>query len=137
LIDSSDEAKAADRHMVRDFEMFGNRASDHDGWTAATKHRTPWASHAGGPLLADDRDLYHLAEGFSQARNVAAEHADQLDEFPSPRALARLVSEPPQAQEPDGQLTPPVQRKFTQRLPQRRHQLEPVPRQAGGNPHPL
>ena len=30
------------RHEVQYFEMFGNRGIYHQGWTAVTKHRTPW-----------------------------------------------------------------------------------------------
>ena len=29
-------------HIVQYFEMMGNRGIYHDGWTAVTKHRTPW-----------------------------------------------------------------------------------------------
>jgi len=39
---SFDAPKAAERHETQYFEMFGNRAIYHKGWTAATKHRTPW-----------------------------------------------------------------------------------------------
>ena len=37
-----DDAKAAERHETQYFEMFGNRGIYHKGWTAVTKHRTPW-----------------------------------------------------------------------------------------------
>jgi arylsulfatase len=37
-----DEAKAAERHETQYFEMVGNRGIYHKGWTAVTKHRTPW-----------------------------------------------------------------------------------------------
>ena len=37
-----DDADAADRHQTQYFEMFGNRGIYHKGWTAVTKHRTPW-----------------------------------------------------------------------------------------------
>ena len=35
-------AKAAERHETQYFEMMGNRGIYHKGWTAVTKHRTPW-----------------------------------------------------------------------------------------------
>ena len=39
---SFDDADAAERHETQYFEMFGNRGIYHKGWTAVTKHRTPW-----------------------------------------------------------------------------------------------
>ena len=33
---------AAERHETQYFEMFGNRGIYHKGWTAVTKHGTPW-----------------------------------------------------------------------------------------------
>ena len=36
------DAKAAERHETQYFEMFGNRGIYHKGWTAVTKHCTPW-----------------------------------------------------------------------------------------------
>ena len=72
LIYSFDAPDAADRHTTQYFEMFGNRAIYHDGWVAATKHRTPWASAPDGPLDQDTWELYHVAEDFSQANDLAA-----------------------------------------------------------------
>src|SRR3970040_1992541 len=39
---SFDDARAAERHETQYFEMSGNRGFYHKGWTAVTKHRTPW-----------------------------------------------------------------------------------------------
>ena len=39
---SFDDAKAAERHETQYFEMSGNRGIYHKGWTAVTRHRTPW-----------------------------------------------------------------------------------------------
>ena len=36
------DAKAAERHETQYFEMFGNRGIYHKGWTAVTRHKTPW-----------------------------------------------------------------------------------------------
>src|SRR5512142_710446 len=36
------DARAAERHETQYFEMFGNRGIYHKGWTAVTKHATPW-----------------------------------------------------------------------------------------------
>src|SRR5512143_1176955 len=48
-----DDAKAADRHKVQYFEVFGNRAIYADGWFAGTVHRAPWESKARAALLDD------------------------------------------------------------------------------------
>ena len=46
MLYSFDDAKAAERHETQYFEMFGNRGIYHKGWTAVTRHRTPWFSWA-------------------------------------------------------------------------------------------
>ncbi len=81
LMYSFDAPDAADRHTTQYFEMFGNRAIYHDGWVAATKHRTPWAAAADGPLDQDKWELYHVAEDFSQANDLAASNPDKLKEL--------------------------------------------------------
>jgi hypothetical protein len=42
MLYSFNDAAAKDRHEVQYFEMFGNRGIYRRGWTAGTKHRTPW-----------------------------------------------------------------------------------------------
>ena len=37
-----DDAGAAERHETQYFEMFCNRGIYHEGWTAVTRHSTPW-----------------------------------------------------------------------------------------------
>ena len=81
LIYSFDAPDAADRHTTQYFEILGNRAIYDDGWVAATKHRTPWASAPDGPLDQDTWELYHVAEDFSQANDLAASNADKLSEL--------------------------------------------------------
>ena len=81
LIYSLNDADADDRHKTQYFEMFGNRAIYHDGWVAAAKHRTPWASAPDGPLAEDNWQLYHVAEDFSQAHDLAASNPEKLSEL--------------------------------------------------------
>ena len=81
LIYSFDAPDAADRHTTQYFKILGNRAIYDDGWVAATKHRTPWASAPDGPLDQDTWELYHVAEDFSQANDLAASNADKLSEL--------------------------------------------------------
>jgi len=76
-----DDADAADRHTTQYFEMFGNRAIYDNGWVAATKHRTPWGGAPDGSLSEDKWELYHVAEDFSQANDLAASNPEKLDEL--------------------------------------------------------
>ena len=60
--------------------MFANRGIYHQGWSAVTKHRTPWVM-VGGELPAFDDDVWELYDGrvdYSQARNLAGEQPDRL-----------------------------------------------------------
>lgn len=71
---------AADQHVTQYFEIFGNRGIYHDGWTAVTKHRTPWdlANREPIPFESDVWELYDITADFSQAKNLAAEHPERL-----------------------------------------------------------
>jgi arylsulfatase len=74
------DGDAPERHDLQYFEMFANRGIYHRGWSAVTKHRTPW-DMTGTALPAFDDDLWELYDGrsdFSQARDLAAEHPDVL-----------------------------------------------------------
>jgi hypothetical protein len=77
---SFDDAAAAERHDTQYFEMFGNRGIYHRGWTAVTKHKTPWLLiGATVPPFDDDVwELYDTTADWSQARDLAAEHPDKL-----------------------------------------------------------
>lgn len=79
-----DDPDAEDRRRVQYFEMVGNRGIYHDGWMAVTRHGTPWEMvQSGTPRSYDDDvwELYHVAEDFSQARDLAAEHPEKLREL--------------------------------------------------------
>ena len=80
MVYSFDDADAEDRHTTQYFEIFGNRAIYHEGWVAAARHRVPWlpVQHS---LEEDSWELYHVAEDFSQAHDLAAENPDQLEEL--------------------------------------------------------
>ena len=45
---SFDDADAVDRRRTQYFEMVGNRGIYHEGWTAVTRHGTPWLMVDGG-----------------------------------------------------------------------------------------
>jgi arylsulfatase len=60
--------------------MFANRGIYHRGWSAVTKHRTPWVM-VGGDLPAFDEDVWELYDGntdYSQARNLVADQPEML-----------------------------------------------------------
>ncbi|MGH3927990.1 MAG: sulfatase-like hydrolase/transferase, partial [Pseudonocardiaceae bacterium] len=56
-------ADAPERHEVQYFEMFGNRGIYHKGWSAVTKHRTPWKLAAGTKTIPFDEDVWELYDG--------------------------------------------------------------------------
>ncbi len=72
---------AKDRRTTQYFEMFGNRAIYHDGWTAVTRHSIPWVMGALPPFGEDRWELYNVAEDFSQSRDLAAENPSKLREL--------------------------------------------------------
>lgn len=80
MVYSFDNAKAADRHTIQYFEMFGNRALYNDGWMARTIHVAPWGKPATS-LENDTWELYHVSEDFSMSTNVAKKHPERLAEF--------------------------------------------------------
>ncbi len=78
-----DEGQATERHDLQYFEMFGNRGIYHQGWSAVTKHRTPWVM-VGGTMPAFDEDVWELYDGrddFSQARDLSADQPEKLAEL--------------------------------------------------------
>ncbi len=80
------DADAPERHGTQYFEMVGNRGIYHQGWTAVTKHRTPWDT-GDTPLPAFDDDvweLYDTSTDWTQAHDVADQHPQRL------HALQRL-----------------------------------------------
>jgi arylsulfatase len=73
-------ADAAESHDVQYFEMFGNRGIFHRGWSAVTKHKTPWVL-IGGNIPAFDDDSWELYDGssdYSQAHDLSAENPEML-----------------------------------------------------------
>ena len=74
------EPDTPERHDLQYFEMFANRGIYYKGWSAVTKHRTPWEM-VGPELPAFDDDVWELYDGatdYSQARDVKADHPEML-----------------------------------------------------------
>jgi arylsulfatase len=77
---SFNDAKAPEMHNVQYFEMMGNRGIYLDGWTACTKHRTPWKADQPPPFDTDKWELYEPGD-WTQANNVAAKNPEKLAEL--------------------------------------------------------
>jgi arylsulfatase A-like enzyme len=83
MVYSFNDSAAPERHDLQYFEMFGNRGIYFQGWSAVTKHRTPWVLGA-VKLPAFDDDVWELYDGnhdYSQAHDLAAEMPDKLHEL--------------------------------------------------------
>ena len=123
-----DDAKVSSRHHTQYFEMMGHRSIYHDGWRAVCPVPGPSFTEAGmgfgqmaiteeklRELDAKGWELYHVAEDYSETRNVAAQNRDKLIEMIATwyaeagkynvlpidsRGVARLVDERPQLARP-------------------------------------
>jgi arylsulfatase len=82
MVYTFDAASAPERRTSQYFELLGNRAMYKDGWVAAARHGIPWktAGQATG-FDSDVWELYHVAEDFSQADDLAAQNPDKLKEL--------------------------------------------------------
>jgi arylsulfatase A-like enzyme len=83
MLYSFNDAKAADRHETQYFEMFGNRAIYHKGWTAVTRHKTPWLLMGEKvPAFDDDKwELYDTSKDWTQSNDLAKSMPDKLREL--------------------------------------------------------
>ncbi|MDP9165415.1 MAG: arylsulfatase [Actinomycetota bacterium] len=83
MVYSFNDAEAPERHQTQYFEMFCNRGIYHKGWSAVTKHRTPWAM--GGTVMpAFDDDVWELYDGnvdWTQANDLSKQHPEKLHEL--------------------------------------------------------
>ncbi|MDH4066784.1 MAG: sulfatase-like hydrolase/transferase, partial [Acidobacteriota bacterium] len=75
------DATAAERHETQYFEMFGNRGIYHKGWTAVTKHVTPWIAAPKVPFDDDVWELYDTTKDWSQAKDLATQMPQKLHEL--------------------------------------------------------
>ena len=68
-----------ERHDLQYFEMFCNRGIYYKGWSACTKHSTPWSMRGMLPAFDDDTwELYDGNKDYTQAHNLAAENPEML-----------------------------------------------------------
>jgi arylsulfatase len=76
-----DDASAPDRHGTQYFEMFCNRGIYHEGWTAVTRHSTPWIVEELPSFDTDVWELYDTRADWSQAHDLSKEMPDKLAEL--------------------------------------------------------
>lgn len=71
---------AGERHTTQYFEMCGNRGIYHEGWTAVTRHGTPWVMVPEGlPAFEDDVwELYDTTTDWTQSNDLATREPDRL-----------------------------------------------------------
>jgi arylsulfatase A-like enzyme len=74
------DPKAPEIHTSQYFEMFGNRGLYHQGWTACTKHRTPWSAAQPCPYDDDVWELYG-PDDWTQSNNIVAKEPKKLAEM--------------------------------------------------------
>jgi arylsulfatase len=82
MVYSFNEAQAPEKHNLQYFEMFGNRGIYYKGWSAVTKHRTPWLLIEKAPQF--DNDLWELYDGtkdWSQAHDLSKEMPEKLQDL--------------------------------------------------------
>ena len=78
-----DDVKAPERRETQYFEMFGNRGIYHKGWTAVTRHKTPWILHGEvTPAFDDDVwELYDTSKDWTQANDLSKQMPEKLHEL--------------------------------------------------------
>jgi arylsulfatase A-like enzyme len=78
---SFDEAEADERRETQYFEMFVNRGIYHKGWTAVTRHSTPWDMAAELPAFDDDVWELYGPDDWTQAHDLSADEPERLHEL--------------------------------------------------------
>jgi len=76
---SFNDSAVADRHETQYFEMFCNRGIYHRGWTAVTRHSTPWVMGAKLPALDDDTWELYADGDWTQANDLAQQQPEKLE----------------------------------------------------------
>jgi Sulfatase len=81
MVYSFNDAEATETHNVQYFEMLGNRGIYLKGWTAVTKHRTPWDTKSPVPAFDDDVWELYAPGDWSQAKDISKENPEKLHEL--------------------------------------------------------
>jgi arylsulfatase len=78
---SFDDGDAADVRTTQYFEMFVNRGIYHEGWTAVTRHSTPWVLGESPPPIEDDVWELYGPDDWTQSSDLAGEMPEKLEEL--------------------------------------------------------
>jgi len=81
MLPTFNDAKAPEHRETQYFEVMGNRAIYHKGWTAVTKHYTPWIPDKKPALDDDVWELYDTSKDWTQAKDLSKEMPDKLREM--------------------------------------------------------
>ena len=81
LVPSFRDAGVSEFRETQYFEMLGNRGIYHHGWTACTKHSTPWILTGEFPPLDDDVWELYAPDDWSQAHDLAKKMPGKLREL--------------------------------------------------------
>ena len=80
MTSSFDDASAEEQRTTQYFEMFCNRGIYHQGWTAVTRHSTPWVVTE-TPAFDDDVWELYAPDDWSQAYDISDEQPEKLREL--------------------------------------------------------
>lgn len=78
MLPSFDDAGAPEFRETQYFEMFVNRGIYHHGWTACTRHSTPWLGNQVLPPYDDDVWELYAPDDWTQADDVSAANPEML-----------------------------------------------------------
>jgi arylsulfatase len=83
MLYSFNDARAPERHETQYFEMFGNRGIYHKGWTAVTRHKTPWllVGEKTPPFDDDVWELYDTNTDWTQSKDLSKQMPERLHEL--------------------------------------------------------
>nr|WP_315856424.1 sulfatase-like hydrolase/transferase [Synechococcus sp. J7-Johnson] len=83
MLYSFNDVKASERRETQYFEMFGNRGIYHKGWTAVSRHKTPWILIGEKTPAFDDDiwELYDTTSDWTQANDLSKQYPEKLHEL--------------------------------------------------------
>jgi arylsulfatase len=82
LLYSFNDGQAPERHDLQYFEMFCNRGIYFKGWSAVTRHSTPWVLTQHLPAFDDDVwELYDGNHDYTQAHDLAKQNPEMLEKL--------------------------------------------------------
>jgi arylsulfatase len=78
MVPTFDDAEAPEFRETQYFEMFVNRGVYHQGWTACTRHSTPWEMGKDLPSYDDDVWELYAPDDWTQANDLSATNPEML-----------------------------------------------------------